>query len=295
MNLADLPDPWAIAVAALLGLIVGSFLNVVILRLPVMLRARWDCECRDHLGLAETPDRTGARFNLAVPASHCPACGGRIRVWENIPLLSWWLLRGRCAHCAAPISLRYPLVEALSGLLSALAVWHFGLGAQALAALVLIWILIALAFIDLDHQLLPDDLTLPLLWLGLLISLEGLFIPLEDAVWGAVAGYGSLWLLFHGFRLLTGKEGMGRGDFKLFAALGAWMGWQALPLIALLGSAAGIVLAVLAERMGNRQAGAPIPFGPFLAVGGWITLMWGEQILDWYLRTSGLVLPTLGG
>ena len=276
MNLTELPTPLLIASAAILGLIVGSFLNVVILRLPKMLQTQWDRACQTHLHADATEAET--RFNLAAPASHCPACGHRLRPWENIPLLSWLLLRGRCAHCATAISARYPLVEALTGLLSALVVWHFGPSAQALAALILTWSLISLSFIDLDHQLLPDDITLPLLWLGLLIGIEGLFVPLEDAVLGAAAGYGFFWLVFHAFRLLTGKEGLGHGDFKLFAALGAWMGWQALPMIALLGSAAGLLLAVPALRAGKIRTNTPMPFGPFLALGGWVMLMWGESI-----------------
>ena len=285
MPTAELPNALWIFMAALLGLIVGSFLNVVILRLPKMLAARWERECREHLGLDAAP--SDAPFHLALPPSHCPACGHRLRAWENIPLLSWLWLRGRCAHCATPISARYPLVEALTGLLSAVVVWHFGPGVQAAAALVLTWALIALAGIDWDQQLLPDDLTLPLLWLGLLLGMAETFTPLPDAVLGAVGGYVALWLLFHGFRLLTGKEGLGRGDFKLFAALGAWMGWQALPLIALLSSGVGIVLAVMAALAGRRQVDAPIPFGPFLAIGGWMTLLWGEAIWAWYGRVSG--------
>ena len=284
MNLAELPGPLLIVSAAMLGLIIGSFLNVVILRLPKMLQADWDWACRAHLHPDAAETGTTTRFNLVTPVSHCPACGYRIRPWENIPLLSWLLLRGRCSHCATAISARYPLVEALTGLLSALAVWHFGPSAQALAALILIWSLISLGFIDLDHQLLPDDITLPLLWLGLLIAIEGLFIPLQDAVLGAVAGYGAFWLVFHTFRLLTGKEGLGHGDFKLFAALGAWMGWQALPMIALLASVAGLILAVPALCTGRIRTDTPIPFGPFLAMGGWITLMWGE----WMRRMIGL-------
>ena len=282
------PPSLLILSACVLGAIVGSFLHVVILRLPRMLDARWSRECRAHLGLAGQQEASST-FNLMTPASHCPHCDHRIRPWENIPILSWLLLRGRCASCATPISPRYPLVELLTAVLSGLVIWHFGLGLQGLCALLLTWALVGLAFIDLDRQWLPDDITLPLLWLGLLINaLGGVFTALMDAVIGAMAGYLSLWLLFQGHRLLTKKEGMGHGDFKLMAALGAWLGWQALPMIALLGSISGTVSALIALRGGILQRGSPMAFGPFLAAAGWVNLMWGGWILDGYLRVMGL-------
>jgi len=272
--------------AGLLGLVVGSFLNVVIHRLPKMMLRDWQAQAREVLELpGEAPD---APFNLLLPHSHCPHCGYQIRPWENIPLLGWLALRGRCSSCRAPISARYPLVELACGLLSAHIAWHYGFGWQAGAMLLLGWGLLAMSLIDYDHQLLPDSLVLPLLWLGLILNNFGLFVSLEDALWGAVAGYLSLWSVYWLFKLLTGKEGMGYGDFKLLAMLGAWGGWQILPLTILLSSLVGAVLGIVILRLRKAESGTPIPFGPFLALAGWIALLWGGQITGSYLRFAGL-------
>lgn len=281
-------------VALGLGLIVGSFLNVVILRLPPMMEAQWRQECAEltaESGDAASgilPGRPEPALTLSRPASHCPACGHRIGPLENVPILSYLFLRGRCSACKARISPRYPFIEGLTAVLTLVAVWHFGVTWQALAALPLTWGLIALALIDYDTQLLPDDIVLPLLWLGLILSLVPVFADPQSAILGAVAGYLSLWTLFQGFRLLTGKEGMGFGDFKLFAMLGAWFGWQALFQIILVSALAGAVLGTLLIASGRQGRGVPLPFGPFLATAGWIALIWGTEINDWYLHISGL-------
>lgn len=268
--------------AGLLGLCVGSFLNVVIHRLPRMMEREWQAQCAELRG--ETPSTAETPLSLARPRSRCPHCGHPISALENIPLLSYLLiLRGKCRGCGQPISPRYPLVEALTGLLSAYAAWHFGPTLQAAGALLLIWALIALSFIDLDTQLLPDAITLPLLWLGLLFNLIGAYADIDSAVIGAMAGYLSLWSIFWLFKLATGKEGMGYGDFKLLAALGAWLGWSLLPVIVLLsslvGAAAGIALIALARHGRN----VPIPFGPYLAAAGIIALFWGQELTRNYL------------
>lgn len=267
-------------VAAVLGLFVGSFLNVVIHRLPRMMEREWQAQAAELRGEAAPPQE---RFNLATPRSRCPHCGHLITAVENIPVVSYLILRGRCRHCSAPISGRYPVVELLSAALSGYAAWHFGFGLAALGALFFLWTMIALAFIDLDTQLLPDDLTLPLLWGGLLFNLAGTYTDLSSAVIGAMAGYLALWSVYWLFKLLTGKEGMGYGDFKLLAAIGAWLGWQVLPLTILLsslvGAAVGIALIVLARHGRN----VPIPFGPYLAAAGVIALFWGEAITRHYL------------
>lgn len=265
----------AIPFAALLGLIVGSFLNVVIHRLPKMMENEWRSQCAELEG-KEAPE-TG-RYNLLVPRSACPSCNAPIRAIDNIPVLSWLLLRGRCAKCAKPISPRYPIVEAVTGALSALVVWKFGFGWPAAAVLVFTWTLIALTFIDADTTLLPDDLTLPLLWLGLLVNMLGWLpgISLRDAVAGAMAGYLVLWTIYWAFRLATGKEGMGYGDFKLLAALGAWMGWKALLPIVLLSSVVGAVVGIVLIVLARRGREIPIPFGPYLAAAGFIVMMAGE-------------------
>ena len=269
----------------LLGLLVGSFLNVVALRLPKMMEQQWHCECRELLAL---PAVTQEKLSLVSPRSRCPKCGTGIKPWQNIPVVSWLLLKGKCADCATPISIQYPLVEAATGLLSLACALHFGWGPQLLPALLLTWFLVVLTVIDLRTMLLPDNLTLPLLWLGLFIALFGVFADLRSAVIGGLAGYLSLWSVFHLFKLLTGKEGMGFGDFKLFAALGAWMGWQALPMIILLSSVVGAVVGVglvIAARRGRDTA---IPFGPYLAGAGWIALLWGDALKATYFRLSGL-------
>ncbi len=278
------------AVAGVIGLLVGSFLNVVILRLPVMMERQWRAQCREMLDSGEQADQEekAQPFNLLTPASHCPQCRHRLSPLENIPILSYLVLRGKCKHCAAAIPLRYPVTEALTALLSVAVAWRFGFTWECLAALALTWSLIALSIIDFDHQLLPDAITLPLLWLGLLLNVQGLFVPLEDAVIGAAAGYLSLWIIFQGFRLLTGKEGMGYGDFKLLAALGAWLGWQYLLLIVLLSSVVGAVIGVALIVARGRDRSIPMPFGPYLAIAGWIALLWGEKITATYLTWMGI-------
>jgi leader peptidase (prepilin peptidase)/N-methyltransferase len=271
--------------ALLLGVIVGSFLNVLIHRLPIMLDRDWTTQSRAMLGLP--PEPKGPAYNLLLPHSECPRCSHKIRAWENIPVLSYLMLRGKCAECRAKISLRYPLVELATGILSAFVVYHFGLSWQAGAFLLLTWGLLAMSLIDADHQLLPDVLVLPLLWLGLIVNGQGLFTSLYDALWGAVAGYLSLWLVYWAFKLITGKEGMGYGDFKLLAMLGAWGGWQILPLTILLSSLVGAVLGVVMLKMRNAQTSTPIPFGPYLAIAGWIALLWGDQITTSYMQFAG--------
>lgn len=274
-----------IVLAALLGLIVGSFLNVVTYRLPRMLEREWLMHCAE---LSGTPVAVTEPFNLVVPRSRCPHCGHAISALENIPLLSYLVLRGRCRGCQAHISLRYPLIELMTGILSAWVAWHFGFGWPAFGALLLTWTLVPLTAIDFEHQLLPDKLTLPLLWLGLVFNLGQNYTSLQSAVIGAIAGYLSLWCVFHGFKLLTGKEGMGFGDFKLFAALGAWLGWQMLPTIILLAAATGAVTGISLIISRRLQQGVPMPFGPFLAAAGWIALLWGHQLTDAYLGLTGV-------
>jgi leader peptidase (prepilin peptidase) / N-methyltransferase len=280
-----------IALACLLGLLIGSFLNVVIHRLPVMLERQWRAQCAglDAPGTAATP--LAERYDLIVPRSACPACQAPIRAWHNIPVLSWLWLRGRCADCGARISPRYPLIELLCALLTAAVAWRFGVGWQALGAALVTWTLIALTGIDLDHQLLPDALTLPLLWGGLLASLvapalppEGFPVSPAEAIIGAAAGYLSLWAVYHLFRLCTGKEGMGYGDFKLLAALGAWLGWRMLLPIVLCSAAVGALVGIALIVAGRRGRGVPLPFGPFLAAAGWLAMMWGPQWVSAYFR-----------
>ncbi|MFZ5580919.1 MAG: prepilin peptidase [Pseudomonadota bacterium] len=269
-------------VLGVLGLTVGSFLNVVILRLPRMLETRWRAECREYLGQTDE-NQPAAPFNIAVPASHCPACHHALRWWENLPLVSYLLLRGRCSSCKTGISPQYPLVEAATAALAVLTAVQIPFGWPLLFALVLVWSLLALTVIDLNTMLLPDQLTLPLLWLGLLLNLSGMFAPLQDAVIGAAAGYLSLWSVYHGFRLLTGKEGMGYGDFKLLAALGAWMGWQALPGIILLSSLVGAIIGIGMILLRGKDKNVPIPFGPYLAIAGLIWFFLGDVIAALYL------------
>ena len=274
-----------ITTTLILGLLIGSFLNVVIHRLPKMMLLDWQAQSREVLELPAAPKPE--RYNLLLPHSHCPQCNHKIRAWENLPVVSWLLLKGRCSACQTPISKRYPLIELTCGLLSAFIAWHFGFGWQTATMLVLTWGLLAMSMIDVDHQLLPDSLVLPLLWLGLIVNSFGLFASLSDALWGAVAGYLSLWSVFWLFKLVTGKEGMGYGDFKLLAMLGAWGGWQVLPLTILLSSVVGAVLGVILLRVRRLEGGAPMPFGPYLAIAGWIALLWGGQITDSYLQFAG--------
>lgn len=268
-------------VCALFGLLVGSFLNVVIHRLPVMMENGWRREARELLGEPEPPT---APFNLVVPRSRCPHCGHGIRWYENVPVLSWLALRGRCSACRAAIGKRYPVIELLAAVLAALCAWRFGYGPWLLFSLYISFTLLALAVIDLDTTLLPDTLTYPLLWAGLLAALLGVSpVGLRDAAAGAMAGYLALWSLYWLFKLATGKEGMGYGDFKLLAALGAWLGWQYLPLVILLSSVVGLVFAVVMIATGAVKRDQGIPFGPYLAVAGWIALLWGEPIVSTYL------------
>jgi leader peptidase (prepilin peptidase)/N-methyltransferase len=275
-----------ISLCTILGLMVGSFLNVVIHRLPKMMERDWLAQCAEinhepHGGEApHTP-----RYNLLVPRSACPHCGHMISALENIPVISYLLLRGKCRGCGAPISARYPVVEAISGLLSAFVAWHFGFGPAAFAALFFVWAMLALTFIDFDTQLLPDDITLPLLWLGLLVNLSGTFTSLSGAVIGAVAGYLALWSVYWLFKLVTGKEGMGYGDFKLLAAIGAWLGWQMLPLVILLSALVGAVVGITLIVVARHGRNIPIPFGPYLAGAGLIALFWGQTLTQAYLQS----------
>ena len=269
-------------VVFIFSLMVGSFLNVVIYRLPVILERTWRKEC-EELGGETVPDKADP-FNLVVPRSRCPHCGHRIRAWENIPVISYVFLRGKCSQCKARISVRYPLVELLTAVLSTVTALVLGPTLSGLAAVVLVWGLVALAFIDFDHQILPDVIVLPGLWLGLLLNSQQVFTSLESAVYGAVAGYVSLWLVYQLFKLVTGKEGMGFGDFKLFALFGAWLGWQQLPLVILLSSLTGAVLGLAMIVVAGRDKQVPMPFGPFLCIAGWIAMLWGKDIVSGYLH-----------
>ncbi|MGH8224578.1 MAG: prepilin peptidase [Gammaproteobacteria bacterium] len=271
-----------LAVAGIVGLVVGSFLNVVIHRLPRMLERRWQTEYAAHAG-TETP--AAERYNLVVPASACPQCGRKIRPRENVPVLSWLALGGRCAGCKAKISLRYPLVELLTAALAVVIVWRFGATVAGAGALLLVWTLIAAAVIDLDRFLLPDALTLPLLWAGLLFNLFDTYVPLAEALIGAVAGYLVLWIVYQVFRLATGKEGLGYGDFKLLAALGAWLGWRMLPLIVFAAAVVGILIGGAWLLIARRGRGQPVPFGPFLAAGGMLALLAGPAIVQAWIAT----------
>ena len=265
------------------SLLVGSFLNVVIYRLPIMMERAWRRECLQYLqpdGHTEAPDN--APFNLVKPDSTCPHCQHKIRAWENIPLLSWLWLKGKCSQCRHPISVRYPLVELLTATLSTLAAWHFGFGMAGMVAVLVTWLLIAMTFIDLDKMLLPDQLTLGLLWLALLVSVNHTFVAAQDAIIGAALGYLCLWSLYWAFKLLTGKEGMGYGDFKLLAALGALVGWQHLPVVILLSSFVGAVVGLTLIVIQGRDKSQPIPFGPYLAAAGWLTLLYGDWLVDQY-------------
>jgi leader peptidase (prepilin peptidase)/N-methyltransferase len=268
-------------IASILGLLIGSFLNVVIHRMPKMMQRESDNYVAHESG---KPLPHTDRYNLVVPRSACPQCGHQITALENIPVLSYLFLRGKCIECKTPISIRYPIVELLSGVLSGLLAWRFGTGLAGLATLAFCYLLIAMTFIDLDTQLLPDDLTLPMLWLGLLLNIQGAFVPLSDAVIGAAAGYLSLWSVYWLFKLTTGKEGMGYGDFKLLAALGAWLGWKMLPAIILLSSVVGAIVGISLILFARHGRDKPIPFGPYLAAAGFITLLYGHQIVQAYLN-----------
>jgi leader peptidase (prepilin peptidase)/N-methyltransferase len=307
------------ALAAVIGLLVGSFLNVVIYRLPIMMQRNWRKECIEYLQIS--PEETQANdsmaatdtgslaafppsmeisagaakqcaeeelFNLAFPLSRCPGCNTPIKPYQNIPVISYLFLKGKCAKCNCHISMRYPIIEVFTAITSAIVAWHFGGTPQTVFALVLTWSLIALSFIDIDHQLLPDSITLPALWLGMCLSLFNLFTDAHSSIIGAIAGYLVLWTVYHLFKLATGKEGMGYGDFKLLALFGAWLGWQYLPVIILLSSLVGAVIGTSMVIFNRRDHNIPIPFGPYLAAAGWIAMLWGNDINQLYLTTAGL-------
>lgn len=268
-------------VAALTGLLVGSFLNVVIYRLPIMMEREWRAECKNFLGI-ETADNPETGFNLVVPGSACPHCQHKIRPFENIPVLSYLILGGKCSNCKQVISLRYPLIEAITAILTLVVAIHFGVSMQALLAILLTWSLIALTAIDYDHQLLPDSITLPVLWVGILCNMFGLYTDVYSSLYGTIAGYLALWSVYIVFKLATGKEGMGHGDFKLLAMLGAWLGWQALPVIILVSSLLGSVVGIGLILFGGHKKSQPIPFGPYLALAGWISLLYGNDLIRLY-------------
>ncbi len=280
--LATFADPVMFtALAGLLGLVLGSFLNVVIHRLPLMMERDWLAQCAELRDEEAAP--AAERLTLAMPASRCPHCGHRITVFENIPVVSYLALRGKCSGCGAPIGIRYPLVEAITGILLGFAAWKLGPGIAAGGAMAFLAAMIALTFIDFDKQLLPDDITLPLLWAGLLFNVFGVYTDIRSAVLGAVAGYLALWSVYWGFKLATGKEGMGYGDFKLLAAIGAWLGWQVLPVTILLSSLVGAVVGITLIVLARHGRNVPIPFGPYLAAAGIIALFWGETLNHAYL------------
>ncbi|OOG23602.1 prepilin peptidase [Thioalkalivibrio denitrificans] len=286
IELLQTSTPVLLVVTGLFSLLVGSFLNVVIHRLPLMMERQWRLDATEFLsaeGHALPAVEGSGSYNLWTPRSACPECGHRITALENIPILSYLFLRGRCSECGTRIPLRYPLVEAATALLSVAVVWHFGFTWQAGAALLFTWALLALSVIDIRTMLLPDSITLPMLWLGLVLNLAGVFTDTTSSLLGAVTGYASLWILYHGFRLLTGKEGMGFGDFKLFAMIGAWLGWQFLPLVILLASLVGAVVGIALILFQGRDRAQPIPFGPYLAAAGFIALLWGDHIMSLYL------------
>ena len=275
------PDLVFAICAGAFGLAIGSFLNVVIYRLPKMMEAEWRAQCAELAGREPEP---ASRFNLLVPGSHCPSCKTPLRVRDNVPLISYFASSGKCAHCGAAISARYPIVEALTGALSALVAWRFGLSWQAVGGLVFVWALIALAFIDLDTQLLPDSITQPLLWLGLILNMGNAYTDLKSAVIGALAGYLSLWTVYWVFKLATKKEGMGYGDFKLLAAVGAWLGWTLLPFTILASSMVGAVVGIALILFGGHERSKPIPFGPYLSAAGAAALLWGDAVTRTYFR-----------
>ncbi len=282
--------PWAFpALIGVLGLLVGSFLNVVIYRLPIMLERQWRDECAAlHAQHGKTSAVAAEKFNLMVPRSRCPHCQTMIAATDNIPILSFLWLRGRCRHCQAHIPRRYPIIELVSGVLGALVAAHFAPGWSGLFAAILTWSLVALAVIDFDTQLLPDVITLPFLWLGLLVNSGGVFVTLQASVLGAIAGYLLLWSVYWGFKLATGKEGMGYGDFKLLAMLGAWLGWQALPIVLLGASLVGAVVGLALIAFAGHARNKPLPFGPYLACAGWVAMLWGEQMTAYWLAPGSL-------
>jgi len=270
-----------------LGLVVGSFLNVVIYRLPLMMESRWRRDCCELLEV-EKEARNDTPLSLSTPNSHCPHCKAAIKPWQNIPVLSYLFLAGKCGNCGASISIRYPLIEFATALMTVALASQYEASPALLGAMIFTWSLIALTMIDIDHQLLPDDITLPLMWLGIAFSLGGATVSLQDSVLGAMLGYLSLWSVYWLFKLATGKEGMGYGDFKLLAAMGAWLGWQSIPMLILLSSLVGAVCGIALMVATRRGKDIPIPFGPYLAMAGWITLMWGDQLLAYYMGAAGL-------
>ena len=286
-----------VAVVFFLALLIGSFLNVVIYRLPIMMEREWRAQCTELVGSptsSNSPDASTERFDLLTPRSRCPSCGNPITALQNIPVVSYLFLGGRCANCKTSISARYPIIELMTAVLAAIAAWRFGFGIEAACAVLLTFALITISVIDIDHQLIPDSISLPLVWIGLFFSLfhpvagaEVLFVDPKTAIVGALAGYLSLWSVYHLFRLLTGKEGMGYGDFKLLAALGAWLGWQMLPLIILLSAVVGAFVGISMIVFRRHDRNIPIPFGPYLAAAGWIAMLWGSEIIDWYLGYMG--------
>ena len=277
-------EQWLFYTAIVLfSLCIGSFLNVVIYRLPVMLERDWHDQCQEFLELTPTDERKNEKLGLAAPASRCPHCGHKIRIHENIPVVSYVLLGGKCASCKTPISIQYPLIETVTAIMSVVVAWKYGVTFQTFGALLFTWTLIALTMIDVQKQLLPDNLTLPLLWLGMIFALFQTYTSLQASVIGAIAGYLVLWTVFHLFKLVTGKEGMGFGDFKLLAAMGAWMGWAMLPQIILVSSVVGAIAGSIMLVTGKTRSQQPIPFGPYLAAAGWIALLWGQEINQAYL------------
>jgi leader peptidase (prepilin peptidase) / N-methyltransferase len=277
------------ALAGVIGLMVGSFLNVVIYRLPVMMQQNWRKECAEYLQIESSgTEPEPEQLNLVLPLSRCPSCKTPIKPYQNIPIVSYLFLKGQCAACGNRISSRYPIIEAFTAITSAIVAWHFGYSPQTLFALILTWSLITMSFIDIDHQLLPDNITLPVLWLGLFLSLFDLYTDTHASICGAIAGYASLWTVYHLFKLATGKEGMGYGDFKLLALFGAWLGWQYLPVIILLSSLVGAIIGLSMIVIVKRDHNIPIPFGPYLAAAGWIALLWGHDLNRFYLSSAGL-------
>ncbi len=279
--------PLLLAYSFIIGAFVGSFLNVVIHRIPLMLERQWKTDCQELL----TPNKTtpvSTKYNLWVPRSHCPSCDHKIRALENVPIISYLFLRGKCSQCSTKISLQYPFVELLTAILTTIVVWKYGFSFQSLGAVIFTWYLISLSGIDIKTQLLPDNMTLPLLWLGIVFNIFNTYTDLTSSVLGAIFGYLSLWLVFHIFKLVTSKEGMGYGDFKLLAALGAWLGWQSLALIILLSSAAGAIIGIIMIVTKLQERSNPIPFGPYLAVAGWIAMLYGNQLMEFYLSKTSL-------
>ena len=282
--------PWLwLIIVFIFSLLIGSFLNVVIYRWPLMLFRDWRKQCYTFLELDNPQaNKDEAPFNLCRPASTCQHCHQPIKAIDNIPIVSFLCLKGKCRHCQHAIGWRYPCVELCCAILSVIVAWHFSVSLAALCALIFTWGLLALSFIDIDHQILPDDINLTLLWLGILINYFGIFTTLESAIIGAIAGYMSLWIIMQLFKLITGKEGMGHGDFKLFALIGAWCGWQVLPLVILIASILGAIIGIIYLRCQGESRHTPIPFGPYLALAGWIALLWGTQLTDFYLIFAGL-------